>query len=209
MTVGRPTILRIASRAGPLFHKSTSAIAAAPRRVVSLARRHRIVSVLVAVVIAAVAVVDVRLFVVPTSDAAGPTDAVVVLGGGTYDIRLTAALKLVRQYPGAALLVSIPGDKPCPRFAVGASQIICFSPDPKTTQGEAREASLLARQHGWTSMTVVTTADQIWRARVRFSRCWPGDLRLVQAPTSAWIRGRSLLYEMGATVKAEVFQRSC
>jgi len=192
-----------------LFRKSTSAATSAVRRVVGLALRHRIASALVAVVIAVVAVVDVRLFVVPTSDAAGSTDAVVVLGGGTYDIRLKAALNLVRQYPGAALLVSIPGDKPCPRFALGASQIICFSPDPKTTQGEAREASVLAREHGWTSMTVVTTADQIWRAGVRFSRCWSGNLRLVQAPTSIWVRGRSLLYEMGATVKAEVFQRGC
>jgi len=192
-----------------LFRKSTSAATSAVRRVVGLALRHRIASALVAVVIAVVAVVDVRLFVVPTSDAAGSTDAVVVLGGGTYDIRLKAALNLVRQYPGAALLVSIPGDKPCPRFALGASQIICFSPDPKTTQGEAREASVLAREHGWTSMTVVTTADQIWRAGVRFSRCWSGNLRLVQAPTSIWVRSRSLLYEMGATVKAEVFQRGC
>lgn len=192
-----------------MFRKSTSAATSAVRRVVGLALRHRIASALVAVVIAVVAVVDVRLFVVPTSDAAGSTDAVVVLGGGTYDIRLKAALNLVRQYPGAALLVSIPGDKPCPRFALGASQIICFSPDPKTTQGEAREASVLAREHGWTSMTVVTTADQIWRAGVRFSRCWSGNLRLVQAPTSIWVRSRSLLYEMGATVKAEVFQRGC
>ncbi|MGH8889436.1 MAG: YdcF family protein [Acidothermaceae bacterium] len=192
-----------------LLQKETSATASVARRLVRLVRRHRIVAALVAVVIAAVAVIDVRLFVVPTSAAAGPTDAFVVLGGGTYDLRLNAALKLVREYPGAALLVSVAGHKHCPHFAVGASQIICFNPDPMTTQGEAREATLLAHQHGWTSMTVVTTADQIWRAGVRFSRCWSGDLRLVQAPTSAWIRLRSIPYEMGATVKAEVFQRSC
>lgn len=180
-----------------------------PAAISKFVRRHRIGSAIVAAAIVAVAVIDVRLFVVPTSASAKPTDAVVVLGGSTYDVRLKAALKLVRQYPGAVLVVSIPGDKPCPRLAPGASRIICFDPDPKTTQGEAREAALLARRHGWTSMTVVTTADQIWRAGVRFSRCRPGNLRLVQAPTSGWIRLRSVPYEMAATVKAEVFQRSC
>jgi hypothetical protein len=116
---------------------------------------------------------------------------------------------LVRQHSSTPLVVSTPGDTPCPRRIPGVRQVICFQPDPSTTQGEARASTKLAEQHGWTSMTVVTTADQVWRARLRFARCWAGDLRLVQAPTSTWVRLRSVPYEMGATVKAEVFQRSC
>lgn len=178
-------------------------------RTIALAGRHRILTAFLALLIVAVGAVDVRLFVVPTSDKPGPTDAIVVLGGDTYLIRLRAAARLARQYPGTPLVVSTPGHNPCPRFVRGAAEILCFRPDPSTTQGEARAATELAAEHGWTSMTVVTTADQVWRARLRFARCWTGELHVVQAPTSTWVRLRSVPYEMGATVKAELFQRSC
>lgn len=161
------------------------------------------------VLVLAVAAIDVRLFVVPRSDKPAKSDAFVVLGGDTFTIRLKAGLGLAREYPDWTLVVSTPGRTPCPRALVPRSRLICFDPDPSTTQGEAREAARLALAHGWTSMTVVTTADQVWRARLRFSRCWDGDLRVVQAPTSVWIRIREVPYEMGATVKAEVFQRTC
>lgn len=174
-----------------------------------MARRHRVVTAVVVAIVVLVGALDIRLFVVPVSDAAGPTDAVVVLGGSTYQIRLDAAVRLVERFPGTPLVISTPGDTRCPRHIRGVSQVICFRPDPSTTQGEARASASLAAANGWTSMTVVTTADQVWRARLRFSRCWAGDLHVVQAPTSMWIRLYSLPYEMAATVKAEVFQRSC
>jgi uncharacterized SAM-binding protein YcdF (DUF218 family) len=175
----------------------------------SLVRRHRVMSAALALVVLAVAALDVRLFVVPRSDPPAKSDAFVVLGGDTFDLRLEAGLKLAHEYPDATLVVSTPGRSLCPRWLVPRRQLICFVPRPSTTQGEARMAARLAVQHGWTSMTVVTTADQVWRARLRFARCWDGDLRVVQAPTNAWIRIREIAYEMGATVKAEVFQRSC
>jgi uncharacterized SAM-binding protein YcdF (DUF218 family) len=180
-------------------------------RAVSLARsrRRRVVAAAVVVVVLAVAALDARLFIVPKSDAAANSDAFVVLGGDTFTIRLEAGLKLAREYPDSTLVVSTPGRTRCPRGFLPRSRLICFDPEPSTTQGEAREATELAIAHGWTSMTVVTTADQVWRARLRFSRCWDGDLRVVQAPTSTWVRIRSVLYEMGATMKAEVLQRSC
>lgn len=189
--------------------ETTSPTPSLTRRTYGVLRRHRILSTLVAVLVIAVAVVDVRLFVVPVSDAAQPTDAFVVLGGDTFTIRLDAAIGLVRQQPGASLVVSTPGRTRCPFFLRFSTRVICFRPDPSTTQGEARATAALAKEHGWTSITVVTTADQVWRARLRFSRCYGGDLRVVQAPTSMWIRLRSVPYEMAATVKAEVFQRSC
>jgi len=178
-------------------------------RTIALASRHRFVTAILAVLVVAVGVVDVRLFVVPPSDPRGPTDAIVVLGGDTYLTRLHAAVALAREYPGTPLVVSTPGHNPCPRFFRATAQVYCFRPDPSTTQGEARAATQLAIEHGWNSMTVVTTADQVWRARLRFSRCWSGELHVVQAPTSTWVRLRSVPYEMGATVKAELLQRSC
>jgi uncharacterized SAM-binding protein YcdF (DUF218 family) len=178
-------------------------------RTIALAGRHRILTAILAVLIVAVGVVDVRIFVVPTSDKPRPTDAIVVLGGDTYQTRLRAAARLAREYPGTPLVVSTPGHNPCPRSSRATTQVFCFRPDPSTTQGEARAATELAVEHGWTSITVVTTADQVWRARLRFSRCWSGELHVVQAPTSTWVRLRSVPYEMGATVKAELLQRSC
>lgn len=178
------------------------------RRLTSFARRHRVVSAAVVLVLLAIVVVDVRLYVVPRSDPPARSDAYVVLGGDTFTQRLVAGLKLAHEYPGATLVVSTPGGHvQCPPWP--PERLICFVPDPSTTQGEARMAAQLAVAHGWKSMTVVTTADQVWRARLRFARCWSGDLRVVQAPTSSWIRIREIPYEMGATVKAQVFQRGC
>jgi len=179
------------------------------RRTSGFIRRHRILSAICAFVIVAVGVVDVRLFVVPASDAPARTDAVVVLGGQTFTTRLVEGIRLVRKYPGTTLVVSTPGTNRCPRFVGPGTEVICFKPDPSTTQGEARAAAALAKDHGWTSMTVVTTTDQIWRAGLRFSRCYKGDLRLVQAETGWWGKLAYVPYEMGATIKAEVFQRSC
>ncbi len=118
-------------------------------------------------------------------------------------------MQLLREYPGAVEVVSTPGRQRCPHPYPGASDIICFRPDPTTTQGEARATAALAAQYGWKHITVVTTADQVWRARLRFSRCWSGDLSVVRAPTSIVSRLFSAPYETAATIKAEVFQRSC
>jgi uncharacterized SAM-binding protein YcdF (DUF218 family) len=171
--------------------------------------RHRIIAVAVAVVLVAIASFEIRFYVVPTSDRRGPTDAVVVLGGGTFLDRLRTAGAILREYPGAVEVVSTPGRQGCPYPYPGAASIICFRPDPTTTQGEARATAALAAQYGWKHITVVTTADQVWRARLRFSRCWSGDLSVVRAPSSIASRLLETPYETAATIKAEVFQRSC
>jgi uncharacterized SAM-binding protein YcdF (DUF218 family) len=175
----------------------------------SLLRRRRVIAAALAVAVLAAGALDVRLFVVPRSESPARSDAFVVLGGDTFTIRLEAGLKLAREYPDSTLVVSTPGRTRCPRGLIPRNRLVCFNPDPSTTQGEAREAARLALAHGWTSMTVVTTADQVWRARLRFSRCWDGDLRVAQAPTRVRIRLREVPYEMAATVKAVVFQRTC
>lgn len=180
-----------------------------PRRVIAAIRLHRIAASVVAVLLSITVLIDVRLFVVPTSDKPQPSDAVVVLGGATFMDRLHAAYRLIDRFPGEVLVVSIPGENDCPWKPPAATRIVCFRPDPSTTQGEARAAARLAKQNGWTSMTVVTTADQVWRARLRFSRCWAGPLHVVRAPTSMYVRLSTVPYEMAASVKAEVVQPGC
>jgi uncharacterized SAM-binding protein YcdF (DUF218 family) len=172
-------------------------------------RWRRIVAAAVVVILLTGAAITGRLFVVPASNRPGPADAFVVLGGDTYIDRLRAAATLVDAYPDAVLVVSTPGRNPCPRYFASSRQVICFRPDPSTTQGEARATAALAAEYGWKKITVVTTADQVWRARLRFSRCWSGDLQVVQAPTHLSTRLIEVPYELAATVKAEVFQRGC
>jgi uncharacterized SAM-binding protein YcdF (DUF218 family) len=171
--------------------------------------RRRWLNIVVALVVVLAGIVSVRLYVVPASDGARPADAVVVLGGQAYEARLRTADVMLNKYPGSVVVVSIPGGIPCPPQPPGASAILCFSPNPSTTQGEARTAAKLAAQYGWKSMEVVTTADQVWRARLRFSRCWSGNLSMVRSGSSIYLRMRAVPYETAATIKAETLQRGC
>jgi uncharacterized SAM-binding protein YcdF (DUF218 family) len=169
----------------------------------------RWVNLFVALVVVVAAVVEVRLYVVPASDGAGPANAVVVLGGLEYQARLRTADAMLKKYPGSVVVVSIPDGIPCPAQPAGASAILCFNPNPSTTQGEARTTAKLATKYGWKSIEVVTTADQVWRAHLRFSRCWSGDMTMVRSNSSIYSRLRAVPYETAATVKAETLQRSC
>ena len=54
--------------------------------------------------------------------------------------------------------------------------MICFSPVPDTTQGEAREVAKLARSYDWRQIIVVPGTPQTTRARIRFARCYHGTL---------------------------------
>jgi hypothetical protein len=171
--------------------------------------RRRWLNIVVAVLVVAAAIIEIRLYVVPASNGAGPADAVVVLGGQEYKARLQTADVMLKKFPGSVVVVSIPGGIPCPAQPPGASAILCFTPNPSTTQGEARTAAKLAVKYGWKSIEVVTTADQVWRARLRFSRCWSGSLRVVRADSSIHSRIRAVPYEIAATIKAETLQRGC
>ena len=171
--------------------------------------RRRWLNIVVAVLVVAAAIIEIRLYVVPASNGAGPADAVVVLGGQEYKARLQTADVMLKKFPGSVVVVSIPGGIACPAQPPGASAILCFSPNPSTTQGEARTAAKLAAKYGWKSMEVVTTADQVWRAKLRFSRCWSGNLTMVRSDSSIYSRLRAVPYETAATIKAETLQRSC
>jgi len=151
-----------------------------------------------------------RTFVVPPSDAPRPTDLVAVLGGVDSPSRTERAREVLAEHPGAVLLVVVGQLRYCPDRPPGASELLCvLPPDPSTTQGEARMVADIATERGMTSVTVVTTADQVVRARLRFSRCWPGELVMVQAPTSTWRVLRQVPYQSAAMVKALVLEPGC
>jgi uncharacterized SAM-binding protein YcdF (DUF218 family) len=171
--------------------------------------RQRWFNIVVALLVVAAGIVSTRLYVVPTSDGARAADAVVVLGGQEFVDRLKTAHAMLKKFPGSVIVVSVPGGTTCPPKPAGATAILCVSPTPSTTQGEARSATQLGHKYGWKSIEVVTTADQVWRARLRFSRCWSGSLSVVRADSSLHSRLRAVPYEIAATIKAETVQRGC
>jgi hypothetical protein len=172
-------------------------------------RRSRVLAVVIACTVVAFAVLTTVIFIRPDLNAPQRSNAIVVLGGnGAPPQREGIRLALAGYAPN--LVFSLPPGETCAPSADPAVKISCFSPNPATTQGEAREiAQLAARQH-WTRVIVVMPMTQASRARLRIGRCYPGQVLEVGVDPSgfgAWVRG--IIYEWGALAKALVFQTSC
>lgn len=150
------------------------------------------------------------LFVFPATGMPARVDAIVVLGGSGG--RLDLGLQLAQEDKAPYLVLShgLPWIPPhlCTGHA-GRAKVICFNPEPGTTQGEAEGAAEFAKKYGWTSMVLVTTTDQVWRAHLRFQRCYPGEVYGVAAPVPWYDWPYAILYQWGATAKAETYQRDC
>jgi uncharacterized SAM-binding protein YcdF (DUF218 family) len=155
--------------------------------------------------------VTVRLFVWPTTGMPARVDAVVALGGPGD--RLGLGLRLAQQGRAHYLLVSegLPVDL-SPSLCKpdhGSFTVICWNPIPGNTKGEAEFVGRLAQQHHWTSVALVTTPDQAWRAVLYVRRCYPGKIYSMTTPLgwSQW--PYQIAYQWGATIKAETTQRGC
>ncbi|WP_261556612.1 YdcF family protein [Frankia tisae] len=160
------------------------------------------------VVVVTLIVSTLRLFVFPTLDAPSKADAIVVLGG--VDGGLGRALALSRAGYAPTLVVSTPL-RWCPSDAEAGTgvRVICFRPEPFTTQGEGREIRLLAGRDGWRKVIVVARRTQATRARLRVDRCFHGDVQLEAPSMPARALPYNIAYEWGAMAKALVLQRSC
>lgn len=144
----------------------------------------------------------------PVVDQAEYSDAVVVLAPPVSTGRLDHAESLMAAGYGRTLAISFPED------GSGAARsdicrvnrpyrVICFSPDPVTTQGEARAIRRLSDEYGWQSINVVTDDFHVTRARIIIGRCYSHNLNMV-----AYKQDRSLMswayrfiYETAAFVK--------
>jgi len=87
--------------------------------------------------------------------------------------------------------------------------VLCFFPNPETTQGEAEGTARLARQYGFRSIVLVTSPDQTWRAELRFRRCYGGKIYAVTTPLSMRQWPYAIAYQWAATVQAELVNRGC
>ena len=100
------------------------------------------------------------LFVFPATNTPQRVDAVVVLGGSGD--RLGKGLALVREGYAPVLLVSDHQEAPCPPDT-RRYRVVCFNPDPATTQGEAEDVGRMASADHWDRLLVVSSIPQTTR----------------------------------------------
>ncbi len=146
-------------------------------------------------VVAAVLSLSARLFVWPTTDAPRRSDAIVVLGGARPG-RFMKGLALARAGNAAVLAISVsalPAGADCASSVPGVD-FICFSPNPASTQGEARYVAALAERRHWGRIIVIASTTQVTRARIRFER-WKRP-----SPCDGW-RALDVLGHVGAAVE--------
>lgn len=158
---------------------------------------------------------SLALFVWPPQDSPTGADAVVVLSGSRAE-RLPKALA-VRRRTGAPVLVISGGFDPRWKQALAlcrgrvrtSFRVVCFSPEPNSTLGEAEGVARLAARRGWRRLVVVSSTYHVVRARMLFHRCVSADVQVVGAPPSLrrWITG--VPSEWGKLVYQLTVERGC
>ncbi|MGC4934064.1 YdcF family protein [Gordonia sp. DT30] len=183
--------------------------------------RRVVIGVLV-VVLAAVAAfygLGYQLFYRDHSDSLRHADAIVVLGG-EHDGREDYGLHLARAGLASTLVISDPyRDEAGPRTdadlmrrvcAAGtpAIEVICFTPDPSTTRGEAMEVQRLARARHWHTVIVISWRYHMARARYIFGQCFDGDVVMAAVPrtypSSPGYWTHQFAYQFGGLGKAVI-----
>ena len=173
-------------------------------------RRWRTFALVLLILVVLFSAVTARLFVWPTTGMPARVDAVVVLGGPGN--RLGLGLELAEQGRVPYLLLSEGLMDYSPSQCKpdhGPFTVICWNPVPGNTKGEAEFVGRLARQHHWTSVALVTTPDQAWRAALYVRRCYQGKIYSMTTPLSWSQWPYEIAYQWGATIKAETTQRGC
>jgi uncharacterized SAM-binding protein YcdF (DUF218 family) len=174
-------------------------------------RWRRRVWIALGVVFVLFAAVTARVFIWPDlAPLPDRADAIIELGGPT--IRDDAALALAREHRAPVLVQSTrkaeAGTDRCLPPVPGVT-IMCFAPDPDTTQGEARAIAALAAKYHWNSVILVTTPDHAWRAKLWVSRCFSGQIYVstTHLPFLYWFR--QIPYQWFSSAKAVLFERTC
>ncbi|MHA7178002.1 YdcF family protein [Arthrobacter sp. Sr24] len=115
------------------------------------------------------------------------TDAVVMLGGASKE-RLLEAMMLRAELDAPYLVLSntnTPGNASADDYCDthGNEQIypdiICFTPDPLNTRGEADAIGLIATDYKWSSITVVTSKYHVARSERLLNQCTPSGVQMV------------------------------
>ncbi|MGY4710269.1 YdcF family protein [Mycolicibacterium sp. CBM1] len=170
-----------------------------------------------AVILAALGVSGYFLFTRPHADPLVPADAVIVLGGDN-DGRFQYGLSLAQQgYANTVVLSNSYDDRAEADRAdfrracaagTAAVTVICFTPNPFTTRGEAMYVARIAKQRNWTHVIVVSWNYHTVRARYIFGQCFHGSVTMRPVPRtydySLWRWATEYAYQYTALVKAFV-----
>lgn len=150
------------------------------------------------------------MFVWPETDAPPRrSDAVVVLSGGRGH-RLAEGRRLIAQGVSDTLVISDVDDGWAEANRLcDSGRAICFTPDPYSTQGEARWIAQEATERGWESVVVVTSTYHVRRARVIVERCFDGDLAVVGARPPLENRVIGVAWEWPKSVYYLTLNRGC
>lgn len=170
-----------------------------------------------ALLLAVMAFATHQWIIAPDVDQPTEVDAIVVLGGDgerTMEARRLVAAGVSSEVwisslwlPEPALWVEEACRPPTRGWQIENAEVTCFEAEQQTTRGEARSIAELSDTHGWESIAVVATTDQITRGRRLIERCFDGELYMVDVAHSDPLLFR-VMYEWGAGLKATVL-RGC
>jgi uncharacterized SAM-binding protein YcdF (DUF218 family) len=174
-------------------------------------RRWRRIALALLILVVVFCSMTLYLFVWPDTGMPARVDAIAILGGPGD--RLGLGLRLAQQGRAPYVLLSegLPADNLLASLCKphGSFTVICWNPIPGNTKGEAEFVGRLARQRHWTSVALVTTPDQAWRAALYVRRCYPGKIYSVTTPLSWSQWPYQIVYQWAAAIKAETTQRGC
>ncbi|MEX3509032.1 YdcF family protein [Kocuria carniphila] len=152
----------------------------------------------------------------PRTDEPAMSDALLVLGPPDTQ-RMATAQGLMERGIAPVLVIATPDAQPYDPPALVQYyedkdfctprtdyEVICFQPNPSTTQGEAMRLRDLAAERGWDTVTAVTFKQHVPRARMILERCYHGELRMSATDYEfAPLRTlRQYVYQSGGYVKA-------
>nr|MDT0664880.1 YdcF family protein [Micromonospora sp. DSM 115978] len=104
----------------------------------------------------ALGVFTARYLVWPPLAPPGPADAIIMMAGSPGRLERAVALANAGYAPVIVVSTPVSTELGCPDPAiVPGIEMICFTPEPRTTQGEAQFAAQLAQRRGWNSLLVV------------------------------------------------------
>ncbi|WP_147105674.1 hypothetical protein [Nesterenkonia populi] len=111
----------------------------------------------------------------PPQDAPEHVEADALLVLGPHGARMADADKFMDVGLAETLVIATSGE--CEDEA--AYRVVCFRPDPYTTQGEAIFLRDMAEEHDWDSAAVMTVDHHVTRSRLHMNRCFDGDLYMI------------------------------
>ena len=142
-------------------------------------------------------------------------DAVVIFVGGRGE-RLETALEVVAASGSGVLVIpngTVPTWPDANLLCAGSFdvEVICPTPEPDSTQGEARVFAELAAERGWESVIMVTSTYHLARAELMLTRCFGGSITAVRASPdiSAVDWGRHAVHEGLGHLRARIVDRGC